>query len=448
MKHQLLRHFCSRGSRSVIQTALKVLGLRRPPACLPYTANADPPVLAPAIDLKPLSSPAPGPRSILYLTHRFYPEGVGGTEVFLARLAAAQLALGNQVRIVTLSTGFSWEYPEKIGGLLMRHDTWNGIDVLAIRYQHPPTGLYYKEIDESEPVQQYFAQWCLAQFNPDLVHAVYPQPFAAFLRVCREASVPHVVTATDFCTICPRGTLTEEDDHLCRGSLRGSRCPSGDNVRFEQAERMLCGADFVTVPSAFSAARFAMEIPALQSILIPHGMEPVFNFRHRTAIRHFAFFGALTWSKGVFLLIQAFHKLDGDATLDIYGDGPLRFLLKQYQLLDHRIRIVGHVPRQAIPSCYDRADCVVIPSRTAESYSLVLSEALASGCMVIVSDLGALPQRAQESGGKIFRAGDRDALYRALQNAVDAPTFPAETSASTETECETYAAIYRKVVQN
>lgn len=447
MNYQLLRHCCSRGARSVFHGTLKMLGRRRSHACLPYLSDASPSEHPTFLYPKPVSSPTSGPHRILYLTHCFYPESGGGTEAFLARLAAAQLALGNQVLVVTLSAGFAWEYSEKIGGLLTRRYSWNGIDVMAVRYQHPPAGLYYERIDDAESVQQQFAQWCLTQFHPDLVHAVYPQPFAAFLRVCRECSVLYLITATDFCTLCPRGTLTEPDHRLCRGSLRGSRCMNGGEPRFQQAERMLRGAAFVTVPSTFSAERFATELPGLQSAVIPHGIENSFCYRHRTVVRHFAFFGALTWSKGVVQLVRAFHKLDCEATLDIFGDGPLRFFLKQYSLLDRRIHIRGRVSRGELPSCYDRADCVVIPSQTAESYSLVFSEAVASGCMVIVSDLGILPRRVQESGGSVFRAGDLNALHHAMVRAIHVPAFPPKSPAVANAELETYEALYCKVVQ-
>ena len=446
MKNQLLRHCCSRGIRDTIQSILKVMGLGWSYRCSPYIEDNSETIISTNSFSQATYSSNLTDRRILYLIHKFYPEGSGGTEIFLEQLASKQLALGKQVCIVTLSTGFSWEYPEKIKGMLVRRYTWNGIEVIAIRYQKPQRGLYYKRIDESEAIQDHFAKYLLDQFNPDIVHAVYPQPFASFLRVCREKHIPYLITATDFSMICPRGTLMEEKDQVCQGSQRGSRCHS-DRLRFEKAERMLCGSEFITVPSEFLAKRFASEMPELQSIIVPHDIETTFCHRDRSTIKHFAFFGRLTWSKGVFLLAKAFHKLHGDFTLDIYGDGPLCFLLKQYCLIDNRIRIRGQVSRKEIPTCYDYADCVVIPSRVAESYSLVLSEALASGCMVIASDLGALPQRVKESGSKIFRSGNIEELYGALQNAVESPVFPLKEVVSSEIEADAYEALYRKVVK-
>lgn len=443
---KLLRHCRSRGASSAIKTTLKVLGLNSRHDCLPYNEEDSGPIIAPQSSTQSFECKKKSPINILYLIHQFYPEGGGGTEFFLEQLSAKQVALGNKVKIVSLSTGFSYQYPERMKGLLGRSYKWKGVDVLAIRYQKPQKGLYFEKINQSDPIQEYFAKWCFEEFKPDLVHAVYPQPFATFLRVCREESVPYIITATDFSAICPKGTLMESDDRVCQGSQRGRRCRS-DRTRFEQAEQMLCGAEFVAVPSEFSAKRLTMEIPKLQSIIIPHQIEDIFNYRYRTKIQHFAFFASLTWAKGVLLLVKAFKKLEGDFTLDIYGEGPLELFLKKYCLNDHRIHLRGNVSRQEIPSCYDSADCVVIPSRTVETYSLVLSEALASGCMVIASDLGALPQRSLESGGRIFRSGDSDELLGALKSAIKSPAFPLKKDVNYRSEYENYETLYRKAVK-
>lgn len=461
MRYRVLRNCCSRGSSSSIHTVQKALGLLRQPDCLPISADACQPEVPPFSFIGsrlvtrssrhvsgvtgPVASPAPNKRSIVYLIHRFFPEGSGGTEAFLGRLASWQQARGNKVRVIALSVGFPGEYPEEICGILVRRALWNGIEVLAIRYQNPPPGLYYEKIDEAEPIQRDFANWCMEQFHPDLVHAVYPQPFAAFLQVCREKNIPYMISATDFSLICPRGTLIDSSKNkTCADSLKGSRCLGGSGgTRFEMAGKMLRGADFFTVPSVFSAERFAAEMPGLQPIVIPHDIEPGFSYRHRNAVRYFAFFGSLKCSKGVFVLVRAFRKLNFEGTLRFYGEGPLSLFLKIYGLLDRRIRVMGSVARKLLPSCYEQVDCVVIPSLTAESYSMVFSEAIASGCMIIASDVGALPQRVQEAGGRTFRAGDTDALYEALLNAIRSPVFPLNRETASESECEAYESLYQ-----
>lgn len=445
MNFSFLRLCSSRGLSSLLRAALK---WAVPCKCAPASPTEFPETGAPPFSSAP-PSPPQQPRTVLYLTHRFFPEGCGGTETFLRRLALSQQALGSRVLVVTLSLGFLWEYPEEIGGMPARRFSWEGIDVLAIRCRRPPSGLYYERIDEDDRVQADFARRCLALFSPDLVHAVYPQPFAAFLRVCRELSVPYLVTATDFCLLCPRGTLVCGEARPCPGPAGGTRCPPGGAARFSQAERLVRGAARVTVPSVFSKERFSLAFPGLCPAVIPHGTEAVFRRSPRVAVRRFAFFGALNPAKGVLTLFRAFHALRvPGVSLCVCGGGPLRPFLALLCLRDRRIRLAGPAARRDLPALYAQSDCVVIPSLTAESFSLVLSEAAACGCMVIVSDLGALPERARALGGsRSFRAGDAEALSRAMAEAVRAPSFPGGTPPSAAEEESAYEELYRQVEQ-
>ena len=100
-------------------------------------------------------------------------------------------------------------------------------------------------------------------------------------------------------------------------------------------------------------------------------------------MRRFAFFGALNPAKGVLTLFRAFHALRvPGVSLCVCGGGPLRPFLALLCLRDRRIRLAGPAARRDLPALYAQSDCVVIPSLTAESFSLVLSEAAACGCMM------------------------------------------------------------------
>jgi len=436
-----LRRCCSRGIRSTVRRALLSLGAGSAPCGPPQAVDSLflPP--EPAADLPS------APHRVLYLIHSFFPESQGGTEAFLARLSASQSALGNTVCILTFSSGFLWEYPEKQGDFLVRRYEWAGVPVIAVRYRHPPAGLFYERISDADAAQTAFARRFLSDFQPDLVHAVYPQPFGSFLRVCRETGVPYLLTLTDFCMLCPRGTLTENGCLPCSYSGHGARCPGNVRVRFAAAERTIRGAAAAAVPSLFSAERFAAELPGLQPCIIPHAPEPGILYRRRSAVRRFAFLGTWTPAKGAALLANAFHHLPGSISLDIYGGGPLEPFLRVRSLQDSRIRLHGPVSRESLPRCYDQADCVVVPSQCAESFSLTLNEAAAAGCMVIASDLGALPQRALAANGSVFLAGDEDSLLRTLQRAIAAPSFPAEPPAIfPEAETAAYEKLYCKAV--
>jgi len=62
---------------------------------------------------------------------------------------------------------------------------------------------------------------------------------------------------------------------------------------------------------------------------------------------------------------------------------------------------VEAVPYDSLPSYYQMADVVVIPSLYRENFSRVVVEAASCGCVVITSNLGALPEAVKDFGFSI-----------------------------------------------
>lgn len=78
----------------------------------------------------------------------------------------------------------------------------------------------------------------------------------------------------------------------------------------------------------------------------------------------------------------------------IAGDGPERCRLEsliQNCELDDRVSLLGHVPREQIGLLYDRADVVVLTSRS-EGIPLVLMEAMARGKIVVAPAITGIPE--------------------------------------------------------
>jgi glycosyltransferase involved in cell wall biosynthesis len=78
----------------------------------------------------------------------------------------------------------------------------------------------------------------------------------------------------------------------------------------------------------------------------------------------------------------------------IAGEGPqrrhLESLIRQFGLED-RITLLGHVAREQMDSLYDRADVVVLTSRS-EGLPLVLMEAMARGKIVLAPAITGIPE--------------------------------------------------------
>jgi colanic acid/amylovoran biosynthesis glycosyltransferase len=83
-----------------------------------------------------------------------------------------------------------------------------------------------------------------------------------------------------------------------------------------------------------------------------------------------------------------------DFDCSIAGDGPERERLQKQMRQCHlqdRVTLLGHVPRQQMNSLYDRADIVVLTSRS-EGLPLVLMEAMARGKIVLAPAITAIPE--------------------------------------------------------
>jgi glycosyltransferase involved in cell wall biosynthesis len=128
--------------------------------------------------------------------------------------------------------------------------------------------------------------------------------------------------------------------------------------------------------------------------------------------RFHLFAGRLLEVKGAHDLAAAVRAAgSGSPEVVVAGDGPLEDDLATVE----KVHLVGFQQRQELIELLALADATVVPSRS-ESWGVVVNEALACGCPVIVSDaVGAADDLVRDGvNGTIFPAGDVDALAAAL----------------------------------
>ena len=65
---------------------------------------------------------------------------------------------------------------------------------------------------------------------------------------------------------------------------------------------------------------------------------------------------------------------------------------------------VQNVPNKDLPSYFQMADILVVPSLYDESPNRVVAEGAACGCVIVTSDRGALAEQVKDFGGGCFES--------------------------------------------
>src|SRR4051794_7482924 len=198
--------------------------------------------------------------------------------------------------------------------------------------------------------------------------------------------------------------------------------------------RLLQKMDAVIAHSEHGAARLRAELglPAERVHVIPHG---AFDYRTRLPEEKplpaelaevegpvVLFFGLLRPYKGVDLLIEAFHDIDG-AELWVVGMPrmPLESLRELAGEIRGRVRFVSRfIDDSEIPAFFRRADIVALPYREIDQ-SGVLYTALAFGKPIVVADVGGFSEIAAQGAARAVTRNAPVQLAAVIQELLDRP---------------------------
>ncbi len=149
-------------------------------------------------------------------------------------------------------------------------------------------------------------------------------------------------------------------------------------------------------PQKVVVARMGVEVPA-------SGALPASRLQTNEEAFTLLAVGRLHAVKDHAFLVRACAELDAEKLSFkclIAGEGPERCHLESLireRALDERISLLGHIARDQMASWYDRADVVVLTSRS-EGIPLVLMEAMARGKIVLAPAITGIPELVD--GGK------------------------------------------------
>ena len=166
----------------------------------------------------------------------------------------------------------------------------------------------------------------------------------------------------------------------------------------------------------------------LEGPIIPNSYNAdVFRFRDDiTPVRDVAFLGRLTRLKGVDLLVDAIAIAGRDnveITASVIGVGPEEEALKAQAArlgVADRIAFTGPLRGEALAKLLSQHRLVVIPSRWEEPFGIVALEAMASGCVAVVANSGALPEVIGPCG-VVFEKDNAASLATALADLLAYP---------------------------
>jgi colanic acid/amylovoran biosynthesis glycosyltransferase len=255
----------------------------------------------------------------------------------------------------------------------------------------------------------------IAAARPDLLHAHFGWAGVDALPAARSAGLPLVVTF--------HGTDLTVHPHTARG-------------RREYAA-MLAGLDQAIVVSRFLAGRLRAIGYHGPLEVVPTGVRldrPQVRREPRAdGSTRLLFVGRQVRVKGLDVLLRALPRLCADEprlVLEVIGDGPER---ARNDALARKLGVRRHVsfrgaqPREQVLAALERADLLVVPSRTtadgaAEGAGLVPKEAMAAGLPVLATRSGGLPETMPpDYRHELVPEGDHEALAARIAYVLQRP---------------------------
>ncbi len=178
----------------------------------------------------------------------------------------------------------------------------------------------------------------------------------------------------------------------------------------------------VVVPNAVDVERFQAGRAPDPELVRAMGLE---------SRRVLAFIGSFYAYEGVGLLLEALPAVLArrpEVRLLLVGGGPEEGRLREQAQrlgLDERVYFTGRVPHDQVQRYYDLAEVLVYPRLPMRLTELVTPlkplEAMAQGKLVLASDVGGHRELIRHGEtGRLFPAGDREALAQAILELLEA----------------------------
>jgi glycosyltransferase involved in cell wall biosynthesis len=409
---------------------------------------------------------------IVHLLGWYFPDSVGGTEVYVEALCRRLRDAGHQVLIAA---------PDARRAAAQRYEH-DGVPVFRYQITATPSR---DEAQHRVPVRGAAELYqFLAVERPDIVH-VHSFTTGVGLPEIREArrlGIRVVVTGhlPGFGYMCRSGELMQWGRIPCDGIVAAGKCAACNLTRLgvpQPLARVIgavparVSAALQTVPgrlgTALGMAASVRDYEAMQRELfalvdrfvvlnatghrmlvangspddkivvnrlgVSHGMAPpppAVAPRSADAPIRFGYLGRLHPTKGLTQLMHAVAAISADVPFRLEIRGPMldqptrRYVdhLRQLASGDPRVEFAPAVPAAEVPAVLASYDALLCPSIWFENGPTVALEAMAAGTPVVGSGVGNLAELiADDVNGQLVAPGDIDAWARALTRVAASP---------------------------
>ena len=409
---------------------------------------------------------------IAHLAGWYFPDSVGGTEVYVEGLCRRLRAAGHEVLVAA---------PDAHHAVPERYEYDH---VPVFRYEIPRTPTR-DEAHHRVSVRgaERFARW-LGDERPDIlhVHSFTTGVGLPEIRAAHRLGIRVIVTAhlPGFGYMCRTGELMQWGRVPCDGIVIPDKCAACNLTRLgmpQPAARImgaipvslsgalgrLPGRTGTTLGMAASVSeyqtmqrelfelvdRFVVLNETGRQMLISNGSPPGKIVLNRLGVSHlhvapkpgpevrptgtcvrFGYLGRLHATKGLVGLAHAVAAIPHEVQfrLDIRGpslDEPSRRFAAELQAMlagDTRVSVGPGVPGAEVPALLAEYDALLCPSIWFENGPTIALEAIAAGTPIIASRVGNLAELvADDVNGQLVAPGDAEAWTRALTRAATAP---------------------------
>ena len=340
---------------------------------------------------------------ILLVSEYYPPKIFGGGEISAEHLARALEGKGIDISVLTSKVQGLEEFEVRNGVKIHRKiKTGNGPSSILSALERK---ILFPRSVKNELVKLDMEE------NFDLIHFLNTSGIVPYKKRT-------IATINGYGNFCPKGNLFYKDKEVCTGCnfLKFPGCILNSEYagkvklrphlkfnpgfwilaywNFKRRNRILGGINgFIAISGFIKNLLMGNGIPGdmirqIPNIISIKDSENEYPLEIEKPV--VTYIGVLEKIKGVDLLIRAFNQIKGNATLLIVGDGSEREKLEKMAREggDERIRFLGSVGYESVPSIYKQSDIIALTARWPEPLPRVLIEACCFGKPIIATAVG------------------------------------------------------------